>query len=77
MSTYSPPMCSTCAKLKAVPKFIGDLAKCTAYPKGVPRKIYFQSGDCTHYQAQERYIDKNPRGLDYEDILKWCPAEIE
>jgi hypothetical protein len=54
MPTYPAPECYTCPLLKSQPQFIGDKAKCSKYPKGVPTTIYFKAGKCAKRPADAK-----------------------
>lgn len=53
MSTYGPPMCYRCNNFKTYPERIGDQGTCSVYPNGIPRKIFFQSGDCNNVSTND------------------------
>lgn len=44
---YTQPKCYNCRFFKSAPKTIGGKAVCTAYPNGIPKKIFFESGACS------------------------------
>lgn len=44
---YKQPKCLNCKLFKSAPKVIGGKATCLAYPNGIPKKIFFEAGNCT------------------------------
>lgn len=52
MVSYSPPSCFECKFYRRAPQFIGDSGKCIKYPDNIPRRIYFQSGECKYFEAK-------------------------
>ena len=44
---YGEPQCYKCKMFKSAPKTIGGKALCSAYPNGIPKKIFFESGKCS------------------------------
>ena len=43
---YLPPYCYKCENYIEGPKYIGDTAKCKAYPDGIPKNIFFEGARC-------------------------------
>ena len=43
---FAPPECIKCGYFKSTPQKIGGKAKCSKYPNGIPKSIYFQGNKC-------------------------------
>ena len=52
---YNKPLCYKCSLFRSAPKTIGGKATCSAYPNGIPKKIFFEGGNCF------RYPSRNPK----------------
>ena len=44
---YSQPECYKCKFFKSSPNTIGGKAICSAYPNGIPKKIFFEGSSCS------------------------------
>ena len=44
---FLQPKCYKCRFFKSAPKTIGGKAICTAYPNGIPKKVFFEGGVCS------------------------------
>ena len=44
---YREPDCFRCKFLKSLPKGIGGKATCVVYPNGIPKRIFFEAGNCS------------------------------
>lgn len=42
---YGVPMCAACVHLISEPKMSGEKPTCTAFPGGIPLRIYYERGD--------------------------------
>ena len=60
MTQYGAPLCYRCKNFKSNPQFIGDSGKCSKYPTNIPKKIFYQSGDCSFF-TNAVDVKKSPR----------------